>query len=133
MTCPSGLLKILEVLDVLDDHADPVAYDLIGHGLRLRDLGTERLSWGDLYTILSQQPDTSALFRARNPDAHWGLTEQLLALATDALHVANWQRSGGKKRDFPKPIPRPGVTPSETTYGKGALPYDEMAAWLGWN
>lgn len=131
---PRGLLRILEVLHVLDEYEEPVAYDLIGLGLRLRDLGTKRLTWADLYTVLSQQPRTSAVYRARNPEHEWGLSEQLLALVGDALHVANWQRSRGKKRDYPKPIPRPGVEPDAKTYGgKKPLPIDDMAEWLGWN
>lgn len=67
-----------------------------------------------------------------NPDNVWGLPEQLLALVADLLAVANWQRGQGKKADAPKPIPRPGVTPEGTKFGSGALPYDEMAEWLGW-
>lgn len=105
-------------------------------GLRLRDLGTERLSWGDLWAIVTYSPPESALHRARNPEeaaeAEWTLTNQLLAAAVDALRVGNWQRGGGAKRDYPKPIARPGIEPTSTTYGKGAIPYDEMADWLGW-
>lgn len=80
-------------------------------------------------------PGQTALSRAMSPqDFPWTLEAQLLAEAADQLRVANWQRSGGKKRDYPKPIPRPGVEPDSTTYGgKGALPYDEMADWLGWS
>ncbi|WP_191480127.1 hypothetical protein [Nocardioides ochotonae] len=61
------------------------------------------------------------------------MTELLLAEVADAARVANWQRSGGKRRDYPKPIPRPGVDDPDTTYGRGALPIDDMAAWLGWS
>jgi len=62
----------------------------------------------------------------------WGLPEHLLALLVDALHVANWQRSsdGSKGRNYPEPIPRPGVGPK--TVGRDALPLDEMDEWLGW-
>ena len=38
----------------------------------------------------------------------WGVSEHLLAAVVDELSVANWQRSQGKQRDFPKPLPRPG-------------------------
>lgn len=69
-----------------------------------------------------------------NPDAvPWTLDRLLLAEAVDALNVANWQRGSAKRSDFPKPIPRPGVEPESQTFGKGAIPYDEMAAWLGWS
>lgn len=64
-------------------------------------------------------------------DHPWGLTEQLLAAAVDALHAANWQRGAGKNRDRPKPIRRPGIEPDKK-YGSQAIPIDEMADWLGW-
>lgn len=46
--------------------------------------------------------------------------------------VANWQRGGGKRADQPKPLPRPGVDDGVRKFGKGALPMDQMADWLGW-
>jgi hypothetical protein len=48
------------------------------------------------------------------------------------VRVANWQRGSGKRTDYPKPIPRPGVEPDSKTYGRGAIPIDDMADWLGW-
>lgn len=102
-------------------------------GLRLRDLGSERLSWGDLWTVVSFAPPDSALSRARNPEeGEWALETLLLAEAVDTLRVANWQRGGAKKKDFPKPIPRPGIEPDAVTYGREAVPIDRMADWLGW-
>lgn len=41
-------------------------------------------------------------------DAVWTVDRHLAALAVDQLAVANWQRGAGKKKDYPKPIPRPG-------------------------
>ena len=118
---------------MLDDYAEPLAFDLMGMGLRLRDVGTPSFSWADLYVVIRQLPRASALGRALDPEtAPWGLQELLLAEIADALNVSNWQRSGATKRDYPKPIPRPGVESPTTTYGKGAIPYDEMAEWLGW-
>lgn len=67
-------------------------------------------------------------------DAVWGIHEHLLASAVDALRVANWQRSadGAKGRNYPEPIPRPGVKPSGTQIGSEPLTLDDMADWLGW-
>lgn len=105
--------------------------DLIGLGVRLRWVGTDQLTWHELYAVITNLPRSSAFFRVQNPDAaEWDLPALLLAEAVDALKVANWQRGGGKRADYPKPIPRPGVEPESTTYGKGALPIDEMEAWL---
>lgn len=70
-----------------------------------------------------------------NPDTHlWSLTEFLLAEVADAVRIANWQRGSGARRDYPKPIPRPGVEPDRDskTYRGDALPLEDMAAWLGW-
>jgi hypothetical protein len=77
----------------------------------LRDLGTHRLPWRDLLVIVKQSPPGSALSRAMlGPDHVWNnLTDQLLARISDALEVANWQRAEGKRSEYPKPIPRPGV------------------------
>jgi hypothetical protein len=48
-------------------------------------------------------------------DAVWTMDRHLAALTVDQLAVANWQRSGGKKRDYPKPIERPGVRSRRTS------------------
>lgn len=125
--------ELVGLLDFLDEHERAVEYDCLRLGLRLRDLGSERFSWGDLLVIVEQAPQDSAVFRSFYPDeAMWGLREQLLAAAVDALNVANWQRGSGKRKDYPKPIPRPGVEPTSKTYGSKPVPIDEMAEWLGW-
>lgn len=68
-----------------------------------------------------------------NPNEwEWGVTELLLAEIADSNNVAAWQRGGGTKRDYPKPIPRPGVQPDSTRIGKGAIPLDQMDEFLGW-
>ncbi|MFD8618262.1 hypothetical protein [Streptomyces sp. NPDC059513] len=124
---------ILILVNLIDEHEEALAYDCIALGLRLRDVGSEDFTWGDLWTIVLQSPRSSALYRAMNPDEYaWGIEEQLLAAAVDALNVANWQRGQGKKKDFPAPIPRPGVEAPDNKFGKEALPMDEMTDWLGW-
>ncbi len=119
------------LLELIAEHAEAVEYDLIGLGLRLDWLGSEWLSWRDLLVIVNQSPVDSALFRAMHPeDAVWGLKEQLLAVIADALHGANWQRSGGTGAR-PKPI-RPSDDQPKKQYGAKPLPMDEMARRLGW-
>lgn len=128
-----GHRELLSLLLTIDEHREAIEFDLIALGLRLRDVGTDALTWGDVYVIVRQSPRSSALFRAMNPDAHeWTLPALLLAEVADAVRVGNWQRGSAKRAEYPKPIPRPGVTPEEQTYGKGAIPIDEMAEWLGW-
>lgn len=92
------------------------------------------MTWGDLLAIVRKSPRKSALYTAMHPgESEWGMTEQLLAAAVDALNAANWQRGEGKQRDYPKPIPRPGVEPDEQHFGGEPVPMDEMAEWLGWS
>ena len=128
--CGGGIFGLLELIE---EYPEEVEYDLISHGLRLRQLGTEQLSWRDLLVIVRQQPRDSALIRAQDPDtAHWGMTEHLLAIVADAARLGVWQRGGGKKSDRPKPIPRPGSETEQKKVHKGdVMPVDEMAAWLG--
>ena len=128
--CGGGIFGLLELIE---EYPEQVEYDLIAHGLRLRQLGTEQLSWRDLLVIIRQQPRDSALVRSMDPDtAHWGMSEHLLAIVADAARLGVWQRGGGKKSDRPKPIPRPGSDEGHKKVHKGdVLPMDQMAAWLG--
>jgi hypothetical protein len=80
--------------------------------------------------VVKHLPRSSALVREIEGEAQvWGLTEQLLAAAVDALNGANWQRGNGKKADKPKQIPRPGVE-QEKKYGGEAVSMEEMAERL---
>lgn len=123
---------IIGLLTLIDEHQEAVEYDLITHGVRLRDLGTDRLSWRDLKIIVKQQPGNSALARAINGDDYlWDIHAQLAALIVDHLAVGNWQRSGDKRAKRPKPVERPGHRPER--FGREPIPMDAMADWLGWN
>lgn len=79
-----------------------------------------------MVVIVKQSPRDSALVRELIGESHdWDLRNQLLAAIADASHVANWQRAEGKKKDMPKPIPRPGVEPIRQ-YGGQAVSIEEM-------
>jgi hypothetical protein len=124
--------EILWLLDLIDKHGEALNYDCISLGLRLRNVGSEDFTWGDLLAIVRQSPRSSALYRSTNPEeAAWGLQEHLLATIADYTAIGIWQRGQGSKKDRPKPIPRPGVE-TDQKWGKDAIPVDEMAAWLGW-
>ncbi len=76
--------------------------------------------------LVKYLPAGSALAREQAGEAaHWGLSEQLLASAVDALNGANWQRSGGKGTR-PKPVQRPGVGARRETFSGESVPLDEM-------
>lgn len=118
------------LLRLLDEYGEAVEYDLITLGLRLDDLGTERLNWRDLWVIVNNLPRTSALVRAvAGEDAEWGLLEHLAARVADSLEVGNWQRQGKAHAPKPKPIPRPGAKSETKTFGKDPIPIKDFDAW----
>lgn len=99
-------------------------------GLRLEDVGTERLTWIDLRAILTHLPTSSAYVRERNGGQPvWTITDYLLAAAVDALQAGNWQRSGKRNAPKPKPVPRPGQAPVGEKYGSDPIPQSEFASW----
>lgn len=104
--------------------------------MRLSWLGSEALTWRDLYVIVKQSPRDSAVHRSIvGADHEWGLSEQLLAALFDVLAVANWQRGGDEHAKKPDPLRRPGVNkPSGDVVAPGkAMPMGEMNALLGWD
>lgn len=124
---------IFYLVDLIDEHPEAVEYDLITHGLRLRDLGTDKLMWRDLLVIVQMQPRSSALTRVKEPEAaEWGLVEHLLAEIADMSHIRVWQSGRQRKSDQPKPIPRPGVESTQKTVHKhDVMAVSDMADWLG--
>lgn len=103
--------------------------------MRLRWLGTDRLTWSDLRAIVACLPPDSALGRARDPDsARWQLNEMLLAEAVDTLHLLWWAQTeaGRKNRNRPSQIPRPGVKRVEERIGDAPMSIEDMDAYLGW-
>lgn len=143
---------ILEALALLDDEAFSLAVEreLIGLGLRLRWLadGTDRLSWRDFIVVVRECGNDSPIMRWHDPDGFgWGVGEYLTVAAVDALHGANWQRSGGKGKR-PEPMPRPGrATAAKDTSAENINPTgknedgvfrgevmsaSDMAEFMGW-
>ena len=95
-------------------------------GLRLRWLGSERLTWGDLRAIVMHSGPKSALRRALGND--WEVSDYLLATVVDLLALANWQRQGKKGAPKPRPVPRPGSDKS-VKYGADPIPVSEFSEW----
>jgi hypothetical protein len=124
---------ILSVAGELTEFGEAIEYDLLTMGLHLDDLGTLALSWRDLLVILQNLPRTSAYGRAKcGDDAEWGLLEQLSAMVSDRLDVANWQRANaGKKTPSakPRPIPRPGVKDDRAKVGRDPIKVKDFDAW----
>lgn len=62
----------------------------------------------------------------------WSVQEQLTASLIDAVMFGNWllgRVNGVKSMRRPKPVPRPWDT-KPTTYGRGALPLDQIDGWI---
>lgn len=126
---------IQSLRELIADHPEAVEYDLIQLGLRLDDLGTERLTWRDLKVIVTRMPPHKSALQAekRPDDSPWGLVEHLLAELVDVQHLALWAKTkdGSKNRNRPKPIERPGRRPER--FGKKPLELERMKDWLGWS
>jgi hypothetical protein len=114
----------------VNEHLEAIDYDLLTLGLDVRDVGTPKLGWRRLRSVLTYLPSTSALARAVHGEtAEWTVTEHLLAAAVDALHAANWQRGGGKQQK-PKPIDRPGGR-KKKSFATETVPLSEAGRIFG--
>ncbi|WP_236567109.1 DUF5361 domain-containing protein [Nocardia sp. CY41] len=127
---------ILSLDALIEAHPHAIESDLIDRGLRLRDLGTDQLSWGDLRAIVQCARPESALVRATRPtEWQWGLTEHLLADIADSLRWLRWSKTKAaqsRSAQPPQPIQRPGLTDDREKYGTQPMTVTEMDKFLGW-
>lgn len=123
----------MQLIAIVDEHPTEVEYEVLarGGGRRLTDLGTPMLGWRDLYVLLRHAPEDSPLMRARLGCGH-SPTEHIGLLQLHSADVGNWQRSAGKKTDYPKPPACLDGSVSTEKVGSGAMTLEETAAWLGW-
>jgi hypothetical protein len=123
-----GILGLLEQLND-DKKSGALERDLLEHGLRLRHTGSEEFTWRDLIVFVRESPQTSAFYRAVNPDT-WMWTHEALLFAGvhDLLSIIAWQKTadGSKGRNIPEPLPRPGVTPKKHKVKGKATPLDQI-------
>ena len=123
---------ILSLWELYDEHPEAVEYEFISLGLRWRDVGSKKLTWGDARVILNEAPSTGALARAKFPAYHEyerrGFDMILYLLNILIVKTANSARA--KKSDFPSP-PVWAQEKEIVGGGKGnALPLDELIAWM---
>lgn len=123
---------ILSLAALIERYPQAIKADLIDRGLRLRDLGTEALTWDDLNAVLTCLLPDAALARAINPQWVWGLPEMLAADIADSLRWLVWAKTkdAAKGRNQPKPIPRPGVKQPERIGTRTSVA--DMNKFLGW-
>lgn len=114
-------------------HPQAVKADLIDRGLRLRHLGTSKLTWDELAAVIAFLPTDSAVSRALNPQWMWGVGEHLAAGMVDALRWLVWAKSDDARhgRNRPKPVPRPGIAAPERI-GDKPVSVADMNEFLGW-
>lgn len=128
-----GAGGILGLVGFLREHGGAVEYQLLTLGLRLEWLGTDRLSWRDLWVVVTQAPPGSAIHRAVEPEkAAWAsgeLDAWFLAAQVDLLAAGNWQRQGKNNARKPEPIQRPGEKKKGTVLGADPIPVSEFDAW----
>lgn len=97
-----GILGLHALLDA-PGVREAVTYDLLTQGRSIHQLGSPALSWAELKAVMKWAPTTSAVARNRDQFAAYHTPEaDLLMSVLDALHAANWQRSGC---DGPRPTP----------------------------
>lgn len=127
---------ILGLVDLLREHREAIEYDLITHGLRLRDLPSPGFDWRDLWVIIRHAgPDSALTVSLDGREAvEWDLTNQLLAAAVDALSFLRWAKTEDAQRPGAQPpalIPRPGVEPEGPTTETDSMDEDEAFDFLG--
>lgn len=94
------------------------------------------LSWSSLYSFIKYLDTNSALARDLGKSTGWESTLKTNAILADLYDLlqainANLVKLGGGKTKNIKPYPRPGKDENNTTkIGKGALPVDELHAWI---
>ncbi|AYQ99954.1 tail assembly chaperone [Mycobacterium phage Nebkiss] len=99
--------KIIALIDLIDEHGDALAADLLDAGMRLRDFPSERHSWYDLHVFVKYLDRESKLFREMYPDkADWTLGNRLLAMVVNCLRLLLWAKTkdGQKGRKRPQMI-----------------------------
>ena len=112
---------MIALLGILIEHWGAVQRDLLTAGLHWHDLGTPRLSLGELVWFVLCAPPGTATHFARSE--RFSLESHLLAMAVDELRVQTWlntedaQRNPADQRYRPTPLPRPGVRRRKRLHG----------------
>lgn len=111
-----------------------IAADLIGVGLRLRWLGTEGLTWADLWDVCANLSQDSAAARYKLGMSGVSLTHLLLQEVVNGERVAMAQRASGKRKVKPKLLDLSKRTSVTTGFRHkpNAMTREEIDRRLGW-
>ena len=120
----------------IDEHGEAVTFDLMTRTCYTLDDVGGVLSWRSLKSFIKYLGTDSALARDLDLSGGWDSTQKtntVLADLYDLLQVINTNlvRLGGGKKKKINPYPRSSKDENNTTkIGKGALPVDELHAWI---
>lgn len=119
--------KIAGLLDYIEDekYRRPLEADLIKAGLRLRNCPSRDFTWRDLEIFIDYLDNDSFLVGVVHPErAGWTKPNMLLADLVDTARIHVWlnSKAGQEGRDFPNPIPRPGIKLPEPRKGSKVKP-----------
>ena len=129
---------MISLAEFVEEHDEALNYDLITRtNYQLNDIGGA-LSWSSLHSFIKYLPGDSAVAREAGKSSVWDSrikTNAILADIYDMLQLLNANlvafASGGKTKPKITPYPRPGREDNtRRKFGKGALPLDEMRAWI---
>lgn len=122
---------MIGALNLIADHESAVRVECLRYGRSIDDIGPT-FTWADVIAICEHTVPGTPLHRAVNPDdGMWDHQSMLLADIVDAVRVLAWQNAGGKKKDRPQPIPRPGVVEKQTKqFGSQQMEITDMQEWL---
>jgi len=126
----------LSLVEFIEEHGEALTYDLMTRTCYTLDDVGGALSWRSLYSFIKHLDTNSALARDLGKSTGWESTLKTNAILADLYDLlqainANLVRLGGGKVKNIKPYPRPGKDDNNTTkFGKGALPVDELHAWI---
>lgn len=136
--CESDAGGIARLRGLIRDHSEAIERDLIGLGLRLRWLGTDRLTWRDLLVIVAAAKPGDAIFHAVHPDEPY--PEQIQAHSLQMLRSVEYSLQWlqwAKTEDGPRGInaPEPARFPWERSekYAADSMTLQEALDFAGWS
>lgn len=126
---------ILSLLTVIEKHCTAVEFDLIRYGLRLDWLGSEALSWRDLYVIVAQSGPDTAIYRSMNDEWPQTIEADLLRAVELNTRVIAWQgtRDGQRGNNRPEPFLWPWERKQDKAIRGDAMTIEEALDFLGWD
>ena len=145
-----GAGGIVGLFDFLQEHREPIQYDLLQIGQNLNNVGTLSLSWWDLHVFLKYAPRTSALVREVNGEAvaEWTAMHELLRSMEYQLRMLVWQRTKDATKGLNTPEPlqppekqkpnpvmelKPDDGEGPHVMGHSGVTLERMAELLGWD